>query len=335
MGLLNMFKKNKFDFIPGVIGKDPYDQKDYQLISIQPKLVSLPDGFNLINKMTSVQKQNYGSCTAHMADGLKEFFDSQEYHKEIKLSQRFIYHNTKKISGLWNIEGDYLRNALLSVCRYGAPLEEVYPDDPKNNWEEYVKEEPSAEIYKEAEKYKGDTFWSVGKTLDNFRQAIFQQKAPIGFGMMWYESYRNIGKDGILPLASGKELGGHAIDVVDWINDKLRCRNSWGINWGENGYFYIPFSEFAKHDIWDAWILTDIVKQEEITGWAAENYLTEISPRFHIGDIITPTHKLNLREKPTTNSAKITLLGPGQQLEVLEGGIEANGYKWWNIKVKN
>jgi len=325
-------KKNKEQL--GLLGPDPKDIRDYQLSSIQKEVVSLPNEFILINKMTSIQSQNWGTCTSHMADGLKEFFDSQEYYKEIKLSQKFIYHNTKKISGLWNIEGDYLRNALLSVCRYGAPLETIYPDIKRNTWEEYVKEEPSSEVYIEAEKYKGDTFWSVGRTIDEFRQAIFQQQAPIGFGMMWYESYRNIKSDGILPIASGNAIGGHAVIAVDWVNEKLRCRNSWGEDWGENGYFYVPFSEFTKHDIWDAWILTDIIKQEEITGWAAENYLTEISPRFHIGDIITPTNNLNLREKPTTNSAKITLLNPGQQLEVLEGGIEANGYRWWKILVK-
>lgn len=329
---MNFFKRNKEQL--GCLGPDPWDGRDFLLSTIQPEIVALPDVFELIGRMTSVQKQYYGSCTSHMADGLKEFLDSREYHKKIKLSQRFIYHNTKKISGLWNIQGDYLRNALLSVCKYGAPLEQTYPDIPKNNWEEYVKEEPSLEAYEEAKKYIGDTCWSVGKTLENFRQAIFQQKAPVGFGMMWYESYRKITSDGKLPLPGGKELGGHAIDAVDWINEKLRIRNSWGSNWGNNGYFYIPFNEFSKHTIWDAWVLTDIKKPEEITGWCAERYLKELSLRFHRGDIITPICNLNLREKPTTSSRKIILLKPDQELEVIEGNVQGGNYKWWKVRIK-
>jgi C1A family cysteine protease len=332
MKLLDIFRKKHH---LGLLGKDPYDSRDYQLASIQKETTSLPDTFDLREKMTSVENQHYGSCTANMADGLKEFLDSKEYNKEIKLSQKFIYHNTKKISGLWGMEGDYLRNALLSVCKYGAPLEKTYPDIKRSNWEEYAKEEPSNDAYKEAEKYKGSTFWSVGKTLDNFRQAIFQQKAPIGFGMMWYSSYNKPDNDGKLPLPD-KQVGGHALVAVGWDNEKLWVRNSWGVKWGLNGYFYIPFSEFTKHDFWDAWCLTDIIEiPGKVTGWAAEKYLTEISAKFHPGDIITPTTGLNLREKPTINSNKITLMKPGQELKVLEkNSVKANGYNWWPVKIK-
>ena len=332
MCLLKLFNKKEEEL--GCLGPDPKDVRDYQLFSAQPEIVKLPNTLELLSKMTSIQKQNWGTCTSHMADGITEFWNSQEHHKEIKLSQKFIYHNTKKISQLWNIQGDYVRNAMKSVCDYGAPLETTYPDIRRTNWEEYVREEPSVEVYKEAEKYKGKTYWRVGRTLENFLQAIYQNKCPIGFGMMWYESYRKITSDGKLPLPSGKQIGGHAIDAIDWINEKLRIRNSWGSNWGNNGYFYIPFNEFSKHTIWDCWVLTDIEKPEETTGWCAEKYLKELGPRFNLGDIITPTAKLNLRERPITSSKKITLLKPGQNLEVLEGNVQGGNYKWWKVKVK-
>jgi len=51
-------------------------------------------------------------------------------------------------------------------------------------------------------------------------------------------------------LASGvKLLGGHAVPIVGYINDSTKpgggvfiVQNSWGTPWGNNGYFYLPYS---------------------------------------------------------------------------------------------
>ena len=327
---MSFFRRNKEQL--GCLPNPP-DTRDYQLSSIQPELVELPEEFDLRSKMSPVGCQNYGSCTSWGSISVKEYLDNQEYHKIINLSEKFVYHFSKVESGLWNIQGEYVRSALQAICKYGAPLLEDYPDTKEKDWETYVRKEPSAEICEKAKKYKGKTYWSVGKTLEDFRQAIFQQKAPVVTGMMWYKNY-NPGKDGKLPLPGSLESGGHCISSCGWTKDKLWFRNSWNLNFGALGYFYIPFNEFSKHTIWNASILTDIEKSEETTGWCAERYLKELSPRFHQGDIVTSTVRLNLREKPTTNSDKITLLKPGQKLEVLEGNIQGGKYKWWRVKVK-
>jgi len=332
MCLLKLFNKKEEEL--GCLGPDPKDVRDRPLTAIQPEIVQLPEEFDLRPKMTSVEKQNWGSCVANATDGVKEFLDKQEYNKEIKLSQKFIYINMKKISGLYNIQGDYIRNGLKSVCQYGACLETTFPDVKRTTWDEYAHEEPSAEAYEEAKKYKGKTYWSVGATLNDFRQAMFQQKAPVVFGMMWDKAYRNIQSGGKLPISSGVATGGHAVVAVGWTKDKLWVKNSWSPLWGNNGYYYIPFNEFTKHTIWSCWILLDVIGSEETTGWCAEKYLKELGPRFNLGDIITPTAKLNLRERPITSSKKITLLKPGQNLEVLEGNVQGGNYKWWKVKVK-
>ena len=121
-----MFRK-KYKYTFGVLSKDPTDIRDYQLANIQA-LVKLPEEFDLRDKMSPVGRQNYGSCTSWGATAVKEYLDNKEYGKVINLSEKFVYHNTKKISGLWNNQGDYVRNALKSICDYGAPLLEDYPD---------------------------------------------------------------------------------------------------------------------------------------------------------------------------------------------------------------
>ena len=105
----------------GLLAPDPIDIRDYQLAELQ-EAVDLPEEFDLRSQMTPISSQFYGTCTSHAVDGVKEFQEKED------LSQRFIYYNTKKISGLWNIQGDYLRNALKAVCNYGVCLEKTFPD---------------------------------------------------------------------------------------------------------------------------------------------------------------------------------------------------------------
>jgi len=331
MNIFNIFKRNKF--VAGVLAPDPTDVRDYQLCDIQPEATELPEEFDLRDKMSPIGYQNYGSCTSWGTTSVKEYLDNKEYHKIINLSEKFVYHFTKVESGLWGIQGDYVRSALKAICKYGAPLIEDYPDTREKNWETYVKKEPSLEIQKKAEKYKGKTYWSVGKTLESFKQAMYQQKAPIITGMMWHESYRAIQKDGKLPIPGTKKIGGHCVSAIGWTKNKLWFRNSWGTKFGNQGYFYIPFNEFNKHEIWNASVLLDI---KPTIGYVAEKYLEKVSSNnFKLGDIVTPTTNLNLRESPTINSNKITLLEPGQKLKIIEGNIIGGNYKWSKIKIND
>jgi C1A family cysteine protease len=56
--------------------------------------------------------------------------------------------------------------------------------------------------------------------------------------MTWYE----VGPTGriAMPSAGARDFGGHAVLVVGYEADALIIRNSWGGDWGENGYGYLP-----------------------------------------------------------------------------------------------
>jgi C1A family cysteine protease len=61
---------------------------------------------------------------------------------------------------------------------------------------------------------------------------------------MVYEDFKHY-KSGVYSYVSGKKLGGHAILLVGY-DDKEQCfivKNSWGPDWGENGFFRIAYSE--------------------------------------------------------------------------------------------
>lgn len=68
---------------------------------------------------------------------------------------------------------------------------------------------------------------------------------PVSTGMVVYpDFYAFDAKTEIYEWnGRGKPVGGHAIEIVGWGEDKGKkywiIKNSWGPNWGRNGYFYI------------------------------------------------------------------------------------------------
>jgi len=59
-----------------------------------------------------------------------------------------------------------------------------------------------------------------------------------------------------MPLSTEQLLGGHSVLVVGYV-DKDAClivRNSWGPEWGDHGYFYMPYEYLTKYTF-DYWIM--------------------------------------------------------------------------------
>lgn len=104
---------------------------------------------------------------------------------------------------------------------------------------------------------------STGTTLiADVKDAIYNKK-PVMMGFNVYDNakyayferlnttnyiYNPIASSG--KLANGcRLLGGHAVPIIGYIDDASQpgggvviCQNSWGTNWGNNGYFYMPYS---------------------------------------------------------------------------------------------
>jgi len=206
----------------------------------------------LKSKLSKVGYQNYGTCTNWgTVNGVKEFQEDDD------LSEYFGYINTKIISQLYDIEGDYIKNALKSVCNYGVCKAELFPDNPGRNWQEYVHKVPSVEAYADAATRKGKTYWSVGNTIQDFKNAIFTYKAPVVFAMDWFSSYNKTPSSGRLPLPANY-VGGHCMAAIGWDKNGIWVKNSWGTGWGNKGFMYIPYEDWNKHNIYNCWILLDL-----------------------------------------------------------------------------
>ncbi len=73
------------------------------------------------------------------------------------------------------------------------------------------------------------------------------QKGPVMVAMVVYEDFLFY-KSGVYKHTTGKQLGGHAVSLVgyDDASSAWIVRNSWGDEWGENGFFRIAYNDASN-----------------------------------------------------------------------------------------
>ncbi len=91
---------------------------------------------------------------------------------------------------------------------------------------------------------------------------------PFVFGFTVYEAFESatVAKSGVLNMPGPKEkvMGGHAVMGVGYDNAARRfiIRNSWGTDWGQKGYFTMPYDYLSpdknlSDDFWTVRILQE------------------------------------------------------------------------------
>lgn len=223
----------------------PPDPRDYDLSpSEAEQALPLPAEFSLRSHMPPVYDQGQlGSCTANAIGGSVEYQQMRQGEVEATPSRLFIYWNERKIEGTVNQDaGAVIRDGMKVVATIGAPPESDWPYDIAK-----FREKPPAQAFTDAKLHEATVYGRVTQTQLALQTSIHNHR-PVVFGFTVYESFESqaVADNGIVPMPrSGEQiLGGHAVLAVGWkpINGDLyfECRNSWGPDWGDAGYFWMP-----------------------------------------------------------------------------------------------
>lgn len=244
--------KRKFGWV-----KDATDKRD-QLYSDSVKLMKkIPKAVDLRGEFPPVYDQgNMNCCTGNAIAGAIEFDEiHQKMKKRFVPSRLFIYYNERATEGTVSKDaGGQIRDGIKSVAKLGAPLEDLWPYEEKS-----LKVKPSRKCYENAKHYKTVKYLRMMHHLDELRSCL-ASGFPFVFGIRVYESFvgQQVANTGVvqMPKKGEKNAGLHAALACGYDDTTQRfiVRNSFGTDWGMNGYFTIPYAYLLDpkiaHDFW-------------------------------------------------------------------------------------
>ena len=163
--------------------------------------------------------------------------------------------------------GAYLRDTIKAMVLFGIPPEEYWPYKIGD-----FDLEPPAFTYSFAQAYQTVKYYrhdppgtKPADALASVKQHLAAE-LPSMFGFTVYSSFPSVG-DGKgeipLPTEGDKVEGGHAVVAVGYDDNKkigsekgaLLIRNSWGKEWGDEGYGWMPYAYVEMGIAEDFWSL--------------------------------------------------------------------------------
>jgi C1A family cysteine protease len=232
---------------------DVPDQRDYLLKAVLKVPAKLPVSVDLRKTCSKVEDQGeLGSCTANSLAGALEFLERKDKVKPfVDFSRLFIYYNERVIEHTVRSDsGAMLRDGIKTLAKQGACSEVSWPYDIVR-----FAKKPTAACYKEALNHVITSYHRI-ITVDEMRTCL-AEGFPFVFGFSVYESFetQTVAKTGtvVMPKSKEKCLGGHAVMAVGYDDAKKRflVRNSWGTDWGQKGYFTMPYDYLKSRDLSD------------------------------------------------------------------------------------
>ena len=252
-------RKPKYGWKP-----DASDQRDRIFrLGVQPDLSLLPKQVDLRPWCSPVENQYaIGSCTSNASVGALEYLEIKSGNTSSyeDLSRLFVYYNTRQFEGTLGQDcGATIRNTIKILVASGSCVESMWP---------YVTEkyndQPLTECYESAKQHAVTEY----ERINTFESMIhcLADGYPFVFGFSVFSEFEGptVAQTGVLNLPAPSETfkGGHAVLAVGYDMDEktFLVKNSWGSEWGRNGYFTIPFAYITNPNLaQDMWCVRALI----------------------------------------------------------------------------
>jgi C1A family cysteine protease len=231
---------------------DRPDQRDklYAAIAAPPK--KLPASVDLRAGCSPVENQGQlGSCTANALVGSLEFLEKKAGRTVTDLSRLFVYYNERAMEGTVGEDaGAMIRDGVKTLVKQGVCPEKNWPYVPGK----YAVKPPAA-CYKEAQTHQVLSYHRILTVAE--MKSCLAEGYPFVFGFTVYQTFESaaVAKTGLLnlPKPGEKSMGGHAVMAMGYndATERFTIRNSWGADWGQAGYFTMPYDYLGNRNLSD------------------------------------------------------------------------------------
>lgn len=259
----------------GLIGQSPPDYRDRMYGAPRLHLEAPPDhaDLRLAANATGMpctpkifDQGQLGSCTANAANAVVQFVERKDGDPDWdRLSRLYTYYWSRvKIGTPLEDSGALIRDAYAVLAERGAPRETFWPYDLRK-WAQ----EPSVpnDEYR-AGQHRLVEYLSVEDGNEQAMVACLSEGYPFTYGFAVYDSFWNVGSNGAWDGRVGTIDGYHAVDAWGydfrpgafgfddggWI-----VRNSWDLDFGDRGYFYVP-RHYMALEAFDCWTARKVVR---------------------------------------------------------------------------
>jgi hypothetical protein len=128
------------------------------------------------------------------------------------------------------------------LAQYGTCRQELWPDDRPSP---LTREE---QLEADAQRYRLEAV-PLPIAVDDVKK-VLSAGCPVHVSMNTGAAFSGVGRDGVFNAAeapSGRH-GRHAMLMVGYVGNFFTLKNSWGTDWGDQGFCYIPKNVLAASD---------------------------------------------------------------------------------------
>lgn len=215
-------------------------EETYSPSNHYPKEIDLREGFSNIKNQGET-----GACSAYASVGAFEYLS----HSEIVFSESFVYFMARTYDKSTDTdEGSSIYLSIRALSEFGV-CEKKFWDDTVD-----FSKEPDIIAKDNALNHRVTKALNINHNISDFKSSI-AEGYPICIVIKVFESF---GKSirGFITTPTEEEIkngkgGYHAVVICGYSDEKriFIVRNSWGKEFGDNGYCYIPYSYLENPEL--------------------------------------------------------------------------------------
>ncbi len=240
----------------------------------EAQLKGLPKIVDLSGDMTPARNQSdRGTCTFFSTMGIIEATIKKDLKIDVNLSEEFLNYTAKKYGSYESIEGSVITDNIRAMYHSGLLLEDDWSYQsswfrkglPCGDYEAsdstapkicFSHNRPNEKALKRVISADKIKFYSLEKNTTELIKFLANDKRPVTMSVTvnfngWPSSGETSYSEELRQecIKSPADCGGHSIVITGYDMDKrvFMFKNSWGKDWGKNGYGTIPFNVVDKY----------------------------------------------------------------------------------------